>query len=427
MNKIISIKGDLKPINIRYEDFPQGSKNSVLAIIGASLLFDSVQTISNFPDILDTRSILELLYEMKLKYKFTKGVFTKRQSTYKKIEFRENFFKTRGGFYIVAGIINKLKKIKIKNYVIGGCKIGDRNYQFIFNTFKVFGVDVKTTDDSIIFCKTADQVRDRIELNDPGIVVSGIAIILATQQKGTISLINISNAPEINDLIAYLNKNGVCVERHKKRELVICNDTSKKNKDVQFSIQDDRIVIATYIILCLISNGQFNIDKSKIKYLNTFISLLGKIGLSIKSTTNKVFICNNGKNILKPQNAIIDDYPSIPTDIQPLLTVLLCTIKGNSSVRDNIFPLRNHHVNQLKKLNQDIKFDKDRILIKGGDRFISNTLFSNDMRCSAALMLAASISEGTSKIHNFEDVNRGYEHLLRIIGNNRYVTFTTHE
>jgi UDP-N-acetylglucosamine 1-carboxyvinyltransferase len=426
MNKI-TIKGDSKPISIEYEEFAQGSKNATLPLIGASLIFDSKQILSNFPDISDVKSIFELLDQINIQYEFKDGVFIKNNSSQiNKQNFGSNFFKTRGGFYIVAGIISKFGRVEIEDYVVGGCKIGDRNYQFIFNTFKSFGIDVEITDKSIIFQKQLENsYRREIVLDDLGIVVTGIALILAAQEQSPIKLINISNAPEINDVIDFLIRNGISIERLGKRDLLV-NPVVQKDlyNETDFQIQDDRIVIATYSILSLITKGKFRIKQNRWRYLDTFTSLLKDIGFVLESNEDNFIIYNKDNLELMPQNVIADDYPAISTDMQPLVTLLLCTINGNSTMTDKIFPTRNFHVEQLSKLNQKIEFTDDRIVIKGRSKFLSNEIESNDMRCSAALILAATIAEGTSTIKNYEDVNRGYEHLISIVSQNRQTSFS---
>jgi UDP-N-acetylglucosamine 1-carboxyvinyltransferase len=420
----ISLVGSPAAVNLRYEDYSQGSKNATLPLIGASLIFDNRQVLSNFPDISDARSIFGLLEQAGVKFDLDKAVFSKDRSSLEQCSFGSNFFDTRGGFYVVAGIIEKLRTIDIIDCFVGGCQIGDRNYGFIFDTFRAFGIDVAVSEKNIVFRKTKQNVASRIVLDDLGIVVTGIALILAAQQDKSIELVDASCASEINDLIDFLGLNGVHVERRGARNLLVNPTMPRPVHAVEYRIQDDRVVIATYIVLSLISNGKFTIEKSKLEYLGTFIELLVAIGYKVEERDSECAIYRENGSVLKPQDAIVDDYPAISTDIQPLLTVLLCSVSGRSTVSDKIFPTRNFHVGQLNKLNQHIAFKNDQILIDGGSAPISNNLVSNDMRCSAALLLAASISTGTSTIENWENVNRGYEHLLTILSLNNNIAYT---
>jgi len=416
---LLKIIGSTRPINIDYAKFKQGSKNAALPIIGASLLFDNDLIIKNVPDISDVYSILKILNKINVSFNYEKNTFTKFSGDkFKKQSFSKDFFDTRGGFYLVAALINKWKKIKIKNYTVAGCRIGARGYDNIFRVLAEFGFVVNVIDDNLIINKTHKYSGGRIVLNDLGICVSCVALILAAQFEHKTVLANIGQAPEINDLINFLVANGVNIVRNKNNQLEVWKG-SVKTRLKSFGIQDDRIVIATYAVLALISQGSFKIKSIKLQHLSSFIELLKSTGCHIKENKkNNTTIILRGRN-MRPVQVLVDDYPRISTDIQPLLATFLGTIKGSSIIKDNIFPLRNFHVEQLQKMNQSIAFKDGEIIIMGGNKFAGNQLCGHDIRCNAALIAAACVAHGVTLITDWEYVNRGYEHLLNIVKQNR--------
>jgi UDP-N-acetylglucosamine 1-carboxyvinyltransferase len=409
----IVISGSRRPINLRYEDHAQGAKNSVLALMGASLAFNRTQTLSNFPDITDTRAILGLIEQSAVPFSLEGDVFVRLPGPPVSCVFGRDFFDTRAGFYVVAGLIEQLGTITISDHLVGGCQIGDRNFEFIFKVFRAFGIEVDVASHQLTFCKKF-KPETRIVLDDLGIVVTGIALILAAQQTQPIKLIKASCAVEINDIITFLCANGSKIERAGERDLLVL-PSGTPSANVGIRVQDDRIVIATYIVLCLISGGRFTIDASRLDCLATFISLLVAIGYTVEQSGADCHIYRKAGSVLRPQTITVDDYPAICTDIQPILTVLMCTVGGRSVITDKIFPTRNYHVAQLRKLNQKISFADGQILIDGGQPALASALDSNDMRCSAAILLQASVALGTSTIENWQNVRRGYAHLLTIL------------
>lgn len=422
MSKELKIKGSNEPIIIDYEKYKQGSKNASLPIISACLLFETDIIVNNVPNISDIINIFKLLKKINFKYSYKNKVFIRRKNNnFNKIIFNKDFFDTRGGFYLIAALINKWKEIKIEGFGIAGCQIGERGYDNIFRIFSEFGIESKIVDNNLIIRKNSIYEGKKIVLNDLGICVSGIALILAAQYTVKTTLINIGKAPELNDLENFLEMNGVCIKINKHRHFVIYKQKENYEK-INFIIQDDRIVIATYVLLTLISSGRFKIKSDKLKYLYTFINLLKNSGCNVRvNKGNKTTTITRSKK-MKPLNIVIDDYPQIPTDLQPILSVFFCSIKGLSIIKDKIFPQRIFHIDQLKKMNQDITFTNNKITIKGGNKFIKNSLIGHDIRTNAAIILAACIAKGTSTIVNWEYINRGYENLLNIIQKNRQLT-----
>ncbi len=419
MPSLLRITGSRKPFVIEYESFRQGSKNAALLVIGASLLFDTDLAIGNVPHIFDLLNVLGFFKKINVNFTYENNEFIKRKNNkFKKIVFGEDFFNTRGGFYLIAALINKWKEIKIKGYGIAGCKIGERGYGNIFKVFSEFGIDSDVVGGDLIMRKNNKYTGKKIILNDLGICVSGVALILASQFMRRTTFVGTGKAPEINDLISFLSNNGVYIKKGKHNHLVVYKKRINCHKN-RFNIQDDRMVIATYAVLALISSGVFTIKTSKLKYLHSFIELLKLSGCRVeKNKKIRTTVISRGKK-MKPLEVIIDDYPHIPTDLQAIVTVFLCTISGVSTIKDNIFPQRNHHIYQLKKMNQDIDFNNKKIIIKGGKKFIKNKLTGHDIRCNAALILAACIAKGTTSIVDWEYVNRGYENILNIVGRNR--------
>lgn len=419
MNSFLKITGAKRPIDINYHDFPQGAKNAALPVLGASLLFEREVVLNNVPDISDVQVIFNLLREINISFGYDNNVFTKLDnSELKKIVFSKEFFATRGGFYLVAALILKHGQIKIKNYAVAGCQIGQRGYEHIFKVLKVFGLGSAVHDGDLIIKKVRAYTGGEIVLSDHGICVTGVAIILAAQFKHKTILRQIATSPEINDLVIFLRQNGVIIRQCKKRRLEIQRGNYRLSKK-SFSIQDDRIVIATYIFLALISHGTFRIKTTKLKYLSSLLKLLKLSGVVLRQNKLKgLTTMRRGAN-MKVADAVADDYPDICTDIQPMLTVWLCTLPGRSSVRDNIFPLRQHHVAPLKKMGQDVEFVDGKIIINGGHDFVAASVDGHDIRCGAAMALAACVAKGTSTINNWEYINRGYAKLFDVIKLNR--------
>jgi UDP-N-acetylglucosamine 1-carboxyvinyltransferase len=69
------------------------------------------------------------------------------------------------------------------------------------------------------------------------------------------------------------------------------------------------------------------------------------------------------------------------------------------------------HVSELQKMGADISILGDTLTIQGVGHLHGAEVRANDLRAGAALVLAGLAAEGTTKIRNISQVDRGYDHL----------------
>lgn len=418
MIKELVIKGSTnRPIHIDYSQCPQGSKNAALPVLCATLAFDDAFVIENIPCIDDVKALFSLFRKINLNFIYNDHTFTKNISCLKKIDFPKSFYKTRGGFYLIASLILRWGSIKINGYKIGGCKIGNRPYTHFLKVLESFGYAVDVENDSLLIRRSTQYTGKVIQLNDLGIIASGMALILAAQFKTKTTLNNFGKAPELNDLVQLMKKKGAIIQRHG-RSLIVNGSLRHLSQNSYFlRLQDDRMVIATYAVLSLITGGVFVIETKKLKYLTSFLKLLERINCAVKHKRNNTHIMR--RKDLYATEVEVADYPGVPTDIQPIVTILLSVGKGTSIIKDNIFPDRVTHVKALKQMGLHITYQQGAITIVGGKSLMGSSVKANDLRCCASLFIAACIAKGVTRIKNWKQVYRGYEYLIPIVSSYR--------
>ena len=128
------------------------------------------------------------------------------------------------------------------------------------------------------------------------------------------------------------------------------------------------------------------------------LNLLKKIGSKIKTTENEIHI--KGPKIIKSlENIKTKEYPNFPTDLQAQFMVLMCKARGRSTINESIFENRFMHVAELRRLGAKIKIKESKAIIEGKTDFQGAELMSSDLRGSVALVLAAMVAKGDSKIN----------------------------
>ena len=174
----------------------------------------------------------------------------------------------------------------------------------------------------------------------------------------------------------------------------------------------------TFCIAACLNKGDLEIQNVNPKIISTELNLLKKIGASIKTTDNKIFI-KGPKKIKSIKNIRTKEFPGVATDLQSQLMVLMCKANGKSTITENIFENRFMHVAELRRLGAKITIKNNKAIIEGNTLFKACPLMSSDLRAAIALVLAAMTAEGISQVDRIYHLDRGaenFENKLKKIG-----------
>lgn len=384
-----------------------GSKNSGLPIIAAGLLCDEDVIIRNVPCISDIKTLIAIIKGLNCDINFVDNtVYIKKSDlVYKKIK-DKNISKLRGSYYLIGSLIGLNTSLNMSILYPGGCKFGKRPINYHLKAFKDMNLKVKASKKKIIIKGKKQITNHNLEYPSIGTTIN---IILASSKSNGITIIN--NAaiePEVIDVCNFINSMGgnIIVKDNRTIEIHGVHYLHSTN----YKIISDRIEAGTFLILGAMHNGIkiTNIDASIITPITT---VLKNIGYNI--IINKKSIILKNDTLIKPFNLELNPYPAFPTDLGPLMCVLASTIPASSTILDNIYPDRTSHIDELKKLNINIKKKDNTIVITGGNILINNDVTAHDLRCSAALVLAASLSSSFTVIDHIEHLFRGYEDIRK--------------
>ena len=412
MDKFL-IKG---PCKIKGKVSVESSKNSSLPILAASLLFDKPVVIKNLPKVKDIDTMILLLQSLGSKIIFSKDKKSVRIVNKKKIKTFANYSivkKMRGSFLVLGSLITKYYNAKCS--LPGGCNLGARPVNFHLQALKKLGMNYSLKDGYIV-AKSKGRLKGTM-INFPKISVGATenTIIAASLAKGKTTLKNCAIEPEIKDLTNFLNSAGAKIKWSGRT----CNIIGVNSlNETEYSVMADRIMASTFCIAACLNKGDLEIQNVNPKIINTELNLLKKIGASIKTTDNKIFI-KGPKKIKSIKNIKTKEFPGIATDLQSQLMVLMCKAHGKSTITENIFENRFMHVAELRRLGAKITIKNNKAIIEGNTLFKACPLMSSDLRASIALVLAAMTAEGISQVDRIYHLDRGaenFENKLKKIG-----------
>lgn len=402
MDKIV-IHGGRK---LKGEIVVSGSKNSALPILFATLLTDDPVTITNVPSLADIDTAVMFLNFIGKKA-IKRGNTVKAYSSYKykHIAPYDLVRKMRASILIMGPLLARLRRVEVS--LPGGCAIGARPVDIHLDAFKKLGAKISVEGGCVKTFAKNGLKGAVISFRYPSVGATENILLAAVLAKGKTIITNAACEPEIEDLANVLNKMGAKVMGAGTKNIEIKG--VDKLHGFTHEVIPDRIEAATYIIAAAITKGRVILKKVIPQHLKSVNDKLIECGLCIKET--KDTISAKWVKNLNPQNVKTGTYPGFPTDVQAQWMTLMCLLKGESRVEENVFENRFLHVAELQRFGANITISDKSANIKGVKKFSGAPVMVSDLRAGAALVLAGLVAKGETVVSRIYHLNRGYDML----------------
>jgi len=173
----------------------------------------------------------------------------------------------------------------------------------------------------------------------------------------------------------------------------------------------DSIETGTFIIAGALCGGKVEIENAVWENMGIFCNKLKEIGVNLYNKENNKIIVKKSKKSLKPTHISTLPFPGFPTDLQPIITVLLALVPGISIITENVFENRFMHVDELNRMGANIRIESHHAVISGVPKLSGAPVNATDLRAGAALVLAGLVAEGVTEVSEIHHIMRGYENF----------------
>jgi len=423
------IKGGKK---LKGELIPQGAKNEALQVICATLLTPEKITIRNIPDISDVNKLLELLGFLGVSIQEEKKSTFTFHSTNIEIdllhspEFKEKSATIRGSIMIIGPLLARYGKGYIPKP--GGDKIGRRRLDTHFVGFEKLGARF-IYDQNDDFYKVESESMKGVYLHLDEASVTGTANLLMASviTPGETTIYNAACEPYIQQLCRMLIKMGAKISGVGSNLLKIKGVRELGGCD--HTILPDMIEVGSFIGLAAIAGSGIIIKNVSYENLGIIPDSFKRLGIKLEKQNDDIFIPEQDhyeiETFIDGSIMTISDgiWPGLTPDLLSILLVVAIHAKGSVLIHQKMFESRLFFVDKLIDMGaQIILCDPHRATVIGLNRQFKlrgTTMSSPDIRAGVALLIAALSAEGTSVIHNIEQIDRGYQEIdirLRKIG-----------
>jgi len=403
MDKYVIIGGRRLEGDVRVD----GSKNSILPVLAATIISGKESVIHNVPELKDVDLLIGLLRTIGCRCFFENNTLVvKSNSQLNTIIPEKPVREMRSSIILMGAMLARHGHVKIS--YPGGCEIGPRPIDIHLSGLRRMGTKI-TEAHGYINCECDRLKGVEINLDYPSVGATENIMLAATTAEGVTIIQNAAKEPEIVDLQNFLNGMGARISGAGTSTVKI--EGVKEFHDVEHTVIPDRIVAGTLMAAAAITGGNIVLNDVIIDHLKLVSSKLSESGCSITEYQNSIQITCSKK--LKAVEVIKTlPYPGFATDMQAQMMAVMTIAKGTSIFIETVFESRYKHVEELMKMGANIKVDGRTAVVRGVKKLTGTEVKAGDLRGGAALVLAGLAAEGTTVVDNVKlHIDRGYDKL----------------
>ena len=403
---------------------PQGAKNEALQVLSAALLTDAPVILHNLPDILDINNQIRLLQDV--------GVSIQRTSPHDIIlqanavdtqylqsdEFLQRCGKLRGSVMLMGPLLARFGQAMIARP--GGDNIGRRRLDTHFLGLEKLGGKILYDSQRQVFSISAKKLQGTYMLLDEASITGTANILMAAVlAEGTTTIYNAACEPYIQQLCHMLVSMGARIQGIGSNLLTIHGVSALGG--TEHTILPDMIEVGSFIGMSAMVGDGVRICNVGYPQLGIIPYTFRRLGIQMEHDNDDIYIPHQEhyqtESFMDGSFMTFADapWPGLTPDLLSVLLVVSTQAKGSVLIHQKMFESRLFFVDKLIDMGaQIILCDPHRAVVVGHDqqkRLHAGRMTSPDIRAGIALLIAAMSADGTSRIDNIGQIDRGYENI----------------
>ena len=386
-----------------------GAKNSVVAILPATLLAEGPCRIENIPNISDVTCMLEMLEAMGARIRainpHTYEIDTSVISSYTvPYELTRHL---RASYYLLGALLGRCSKARVA--MPGGCDFGGvRPIDQHLKGFEMLGATVSMEENAFVHARADHLTGNSIYMDVVSVGATMNVMLAAVKARGLTVIENAAKEPHIVDLANFLNSMGADVRGAGTDVIKIRGVEHMHGCD--YSVIPDQIEAGTYMAAVAACGGDVLVRNVVPKHLESIIAKLVEAGVTVEEGDDSVRVIADKP--LTKVNIKTMPHPGFPTDMQPQMAAALCLASGTSIVSEGVWDSRFKYVDQLTRMGAHIEVNGKVAIIQGVDHLNGCPVKAYDLRAGAAMIIAGLAAVGHTEVENVIFIDRGYENVV---------------
>ena len=387
----------------------EGNKNAALPLLAASLLTDEECVLTNVPRIGDVEVMARLLLDLGVEVHgigtTTLRICAKQVRTH--APNRSLVGRLRGSVLLLGPLLARTGRAHIAPP--GGDFPARRSISTHLGALQAMGARIVSGDDH--FLETPDGLKNAsMYLDEASVTGTETALLAAASAPGPTEIRHAATEPHVVELCEFLSKMGAVVNGIGSSKLGI--EGVSHLHGAQHRLGGDYIEAGSWAVIAAITGGEIAIDGAREDDIEVVASVLKRMNVQCGM--------RNGTFEVKPsrpkavRRITTGLWPSFPSDLISLVTVLATQAEGRTLVHDWMYELRLFALEQMSGMGADMFLaDAHRIIVTGPTQLRGGRMLdTRDLRSGMSLIAAGLAADGQTRVAPLETVERGYSHLV---------------
>ena len=402
---------------------PAGNKNAALPILAACLLTADPVTLENVPRIRDVEEMIELIVALGVDVEWL-GQNTVRvwasDVTSTKLD-PELCERIRASILFAGPLLARFGAADVPPP--GGDVIGRRRVDTHLMALAALGAEVDVGREYRLRAPSGLRGAE-VYLDEASVTGTENALMAASLASGETTIVNAACEPHVQDLCRLLTGMGAQVDGIGSNVLTVHG--AKELRGCSHRIGADYIEVASFIGLAAVTGGDLVIEDAAVEHLRAIRHTFHRLGVDIECDGDRVHVRPDQPlrivDDLHDQIPKIEDgpWPMFPADLTSIAVAVATQATGTVLIFEKMFENRLVFTDKLVSMGARIILcDPHRAVITGPAKLYGYRMESPDIRAGMAMLIASLCAEGTSRIGNVGQIDRGYERIddrLRALG-----------
>ncbi len=395
-----------------------GNKNAALKLLPACLLTDQPVILHNIPDIQDVRNTILLLRDLGVEVtQLGPGSWRVCAADVAKTELDPMLAgRTRASIVFAGPMLGRMGEVTLP--MPGGDVIGGRPLDTHLQALRSLGVTVESGVGEFRMRAAALHGAGYLLLAEASVTATENAIMAAVLARGETTIDNAASEPHVRDLCHFLNLLGAQIEGIGTNRLHI--QGVERLSGGEYTIGADFMEVGSFIGATAVTGGEVRIQNAAPQNMGMVRIVYEKLGVHwIDDGSDIVIPANQEMRIDSAVGGRVPQikpmpWPGFPPDLMSIAVVMATQSAGSVLLHDWMYESRFFFVDNLVFMGARIVLcDPHRVLVQGAGKLYASAqgVPSPDIRAGMAMVLAALCAEGTSVIHNIQQIDRGYERI----------------
>jgi UDP-N-acetylglucosamine 1-carboxyvinyltransferase len=248
-----------------------------------------------------------------------------------------------------------------------------------------------------------------IYLDEASVTGTETALLAAAAAPGTSEIRHAACEPHVLELCEFLAQMGAGISGAGSHTIRV--EGSARLHGASRRLWGDYIEAGSWAVVGALTGGEVEIRGARALDMEVVTATLRKLGVDTRQADDTLTVVPSD---LRGAGRITTGlWPSFPSDLVSLATVLATQADGATLVHDWLYELRLFALEQMSGMGADLFLcDPHRIIVTGPARLRGKALDSRDIRSGMALIAAALVAQGESRVEPLETVERGYSRLV---------------